>query len=150
VTKITPERYEVWNKFGGCSANVGRPAEALDAYYRALTLRPSFARALVNCGISFSMLHKYEEAVTYFLAAVKRSNDMHIWTLIPMFYHNLENFNPDDVQSHDLNTFRPRFKFDDFSLLYDTLFRHSKLYSQVCAVIEPLPLPIAEEILFNL
>lgn len=44
--------YSLWNKLGATLANSGRSSEAIDAYQRALNLKPNYMRAWVNMGIS--------------------------------------------------------------------------------------------------
>lgn len=44
--------YSLWNKLGATLANSGRSSEAIDAYQRALELKPNYMRAWVNMGIS--------------------------------------------------------------------------------------------------
>lgn len=44
--------YLLWNRLGATLANGGNPEEAVDAYRRALELRPTFTRAIFNLGIA--------------------------------------------------------------------------------------------------
>ena len=44
--------YSLWNKLGATLANSGRSSEAIDAYQKALELKPNYMRAWVNMGIS--------------------------------------------------------------------------------------------------
>jgi tetratricopeptide (TPR) repeat protein len=42
----------LWNRLGATLANGGHPELAIDAYRRALDLRPTFTRAIYNLGVS--------------------------------------------------------------------------------------------------
>lgn len=42
----------LWNRLGATLANGGLPEEAIDAYRKALDLRPTFTRATYNLGVS--------------------------------------------------------------------------------------------------
>ena len=50
--KYNPENYALWNKLGATLAHLGRTDEAVDAYHRALELKPTFVRVWVNLGIA--------------------------------------------------------------------------------------------------
>ena len=50
--------YSLWNKLGATLANSGRSSEAIDAYQKALELKPNYMRAWVNMGIS--QVRQYE------------------------------------------------------------------------------------------
>lgn len=49
---MRPDDPLLYNRVGATLANSGRAAEALDYYYRALELNPSYIRARYNLGIS--------------------------------------------------------------------------------------------------
>lgn len=44
--------YLLWNRLGATLANGGKPEEAVDAYRRALELKPTFTRAIFNLGVA--------------------------------------------------------------------------------------------------
>ena len=44
--------YSLWNKLGATLANSARSGEAIDAYQKALDLKPNYMRAWVNMGIA--------------------------------------------------------------------------------------------------
>ncbi len=46
----------LWNRLGATLANGGHPEEAIDAYRRALELKPTFTRAIYNLGVSCEYL----------------------------------------------------------------------------------------------
>ncbi|TKA77354.1 hypothetical protein B0A49_02455 [Cryomyces minteri] len=60
----------LWNRMGATLANSGRSEEAIDAYQRALELRPNFVRARYNLGVSCINIGCYEEAAQHLLGAL--------------------------------------------------------------------------------
>lgn len=44
--------YLLWNRLGATLANGGNPEEAVDAYRRALEIKPTFTRAIFNLGVA--------------------------------------------------------------------------------------------------
>lgn len=60
----------LWNRLGATLANSGRSEEAIDAYERALALRPNFVRARYNLGVSCINIGCYEEAAQHLLGAL--------------------------------------------------------------------------------
>lgn len=62
---------------GATLANNGRSEEAIDAYHKALELRPSFVRARYNIGVSCVNIGCYKEAAEHILTGLsmhKRGN----------------------------------------------------------------------------
>ncbi len=53
--------YSLWNKLGATLANSGRSSEAIDAYQKALELKPNYMRAWVNMGISQASLPCHQQ-----------------------------------------------------------------------------------------
>lgn len=47
-----PNDVMLWNRLGATLANGGKPEEAIEAYQRALELRPTFTRAIYNLSVS--------------------------------------------------------------------------------------------------
>jgi len=75
-----PEDYLLWNRLGATQANGSRSADALEAYYRALSLKPTYTRARSNLGISFLSLGNHVEAAKSFLGALSiNPNAQHLW-----------------------------------------------------------------------
>ncbi|KAF1808924.1 TPR-like protein [Eremomyces bilateralis CBS 781.70] len=60
----------LWNRLGATLANSGRSEEAIQAYERALSLRPNFVRARYNLGVSCINIGCYEEAAQHLLGAL--------------------------------------------------------------------------------
>ncbi|KAK4686509.1 peroxin-5, partial [Tremellales sp. Uapishka_1] len=65
-----PDDYLLWNRLGATLANSGNPEEAVDAYRRALELKPTFTRAIFNLGVACLNIGVYREAAEHFLAAL--------------------------------------------------------------------------------
>lgn len=55
---------------GATLANNGRSEEAIDAYHKALELRPSFVRARYNIGVSCVNIGCYKEAAEHILTGL--------------------------------------------------------------------------------
>lgn len=64
------EEHLLWNRLGATLANSNRSEEAIEAYSRALELRPNFVRARYNLGVSCINLGVLEEAATHLLGAL--------------------------------------------------------------------------------
>lgn len=69
-TNKSGELHLLWNRLGATLANSGRSEEAIDAYSRALELRPNFVRARYNLGVSCINIGCYEEAAQHLLGAL--------------------------------------------------------------------------------
>ncbi|KAI8876568.1 TPR-like protein [Backusella circina FSU 941] len=123
--KSRPNDYLLWNRMGATLANQGRGEEAIDAYHKALEIRPSFVRARYNIGVSCINIGCYKEAAECILQVIsmhKRnlpSNDEGInvsnkaWgmlrkALIRMGRHDLAD---KAIAGVDLNQFRSEFDF---------------------------------------
>lgn len=53
--------YSLWNKLGATLAHLGRAEEAIDAYHKALDLKPNYVRVWVNLGIA----HAYKVFLSF-------------------------------------------------------------------------------------
>lgn len=60
----------LWNRLGATLANSGRSEEAIQAYERALELRPNFVRARYNLGVSCINIGVGEQAAGHLLGAL--------------------------------------------------------------------------------
>lgn len=70
VMKREGEEHLLWNRLGATLANSGRSEEAIEAYSRALDLKPNFVRARYNLGVSCINLGVQEEAAVHLLGAL--------------------------------------------------------------------------------
>ena len=68
--KSRPNDWQLWNRLGATLANGGKPEMAIDAYQRALELRPSFTRAIYNLSVSCLNLGAHHEAAEHLLSAL--------------------------------------------------------------------------------
>ncbi|EPQ57198.1 TPR-like protein [Gloeophyllum trabeum ATCC 11539] len=67
---MRPEDYLLWNRLGSCLSNGNKPEEALGAYREALSLRPTYTRAIYNVGVACLNIGAHKEAVEHFLSAL--------------------------------------------------------------------------------
>ncbi|KAF2437374.1 peroxisomal targeting signal receptor [Karstenula rhodostoma CBS 690.94] len=70
VSNSSSQLHLLWNRLGATLANSGRSEEAIDAYSRALALRPNFVRARYNLGVSCINIGCYTEAAQHLLGAL--------------------------------------------------------------------------------
>ncbi|KAI8867779.1 TPR-like protein [Ramicandelaber brevisporus] len=65
-----PTDYVLFNKLGATLANSKSPSRAIDAYFTALEINPSYVRARYNLAISCISLRQYREAAEHLLTAL--------------------------------------------------------------------------------
>ncbi|KAF8554193.1 TPR-like protein [Imleria badia] len=65
-----PQDYRLWNRLGSSLSNGNKPEEALGAYREALSLRPTYTRAIYNVGVACLNIGAHKEAVEHFLSAL--------------------------------------------------------------------------------
>ncbi|KAJ4287980.1 Peroxisomal membrane signal receptor PTS1 [Kalmusia sp. IMI 367209] len=70
TTNSSSQVHLLWNRLGATLANSGRSEEAIDAYSRALGLRPNFVRARYNLGVSCINIGCFTEAAQHLLGAL--------------------------------------------------------------------------------
>lgn len=68
--KVNPNDELMWNRLGASLANSNRSEEAIQAYHRALQLKPSFVRARYNLAVSSMNIGCYKEAAEHLLTAL--------------------------------------------------------------------------------
>lgn len=68
--QVNPDDELMWNRLGASLANSNRPEEAIQAYHKALTLKPSFVRARYNLAVSSMNIGCYKEAVEHLLTSL--------------------------------------------------------------------------------
>jgi peroxin-5 len=108
-----PDDYLLWNKLGATQANGRRSEEAVDAYFRALEIKPVYTRARANLGISFLALNRYGDAAKAFLSALAINDDAeHIWGNLRTVFSLMQR--PDLVDkcdARDVRAFSNEFNF---------------------------------------
>lgn len=67
---IRPDDAILWNRLGASLANSNRSEEAVDAYFKALQLKPTFVRARYNLGVSCINIGCYKEAAEHLLSGL--------------------------------------------------------------------------------
>ncbi|KAL1915480.1 uncharacterized protein VTP21DRAFT_6604 [Calcarisporiella thermophila] len=65
-----PDDYFLWNKLGATLANAREPQRAIEAYFNALDIQPSYIRARYNLAISSMNLGQYREATEHLLGCL--------------------------------------------------------------------------------
>lgn len=68
--EVRPNDFLLWNRLGACFANGGKPEMAIEAYHKALELRPTFTRAIYNLSVSCLNLGAHHEAAEHLLSAL--------------------------------------------------------------------------------
>lgn len=63
--KFDNSNYSLWNKLGATLAHLGRADEAIEAYHKALDLKPNYVRVWVNLGIAHA--YKVLDIMDFFL-----------------------------------------------------------------------------------
>ncbi|KAI9307681.1 hypothetical protein BJ944DRAFT_157565 [Cunninghamella echinulata] len=104
-------------------ANSGRPEDAIDAYHKALELRPSFVRARYNLGVSCVNIGCYKEAAEHLLTGLTmhKRNDAdegvnvssNLWEMLRKTFIMMDRRDLADkaIAGADLNQFRNEFEF---------------------------------------
>lgn len=67
---IKPDDPILWNRLGASLANSNKSEEAVEAYFKALELKPTFVRARYNLGVSCINIGCYKEAAQHLLSGL--------------------------------------------------------------------------------
>ncbi|SCW04042.1 LAFE_0H04632g1_1 [Lachancea fermentati] len=67
---VRPDDELMWNRLGASLANSNRSEEAIQAYHKALQLKPTFVRARCNLAVSSMNMGCYKEAADHLLTAL--------------------------------------------------------------------------------
>ncbi|KAH8828265.1 hypothetical protein DL96DRAFT_1602480 [Flagelloscypha sp. PMI_526] len=84
---VRPKDYLLWNRLGSSLSNGNRAEEALGAYREALSLRPTYTRAIYNVGVACLNIGAFHEAAEHLLSALRmqegtgETSDQLWWTL---------------------------------------------------------------------
>ncbi|KAI9294564.1 TPR-like protein [Neoconidiobolus thromboides FSU 785] len=127
-----PDDYLLWNKLGATLANSQEPSKAMEAYFKALELNPTFIRARYNLAISSINLGQYHEAAEHLLAALSLQSQenntkdpsgsslplnstrssSHVWDTLRMTLYMLDRTDlVEKCDAKDINSFREEFTF---------------------------------------
>ncbi|KAF9357357.1 Peroxisomal membrane signal receptor PTS1, partial [Mortierella sp. NVP85] len=71
---LRPDDYMLWNKYGATLANSHNTASAIEAYFNALHINPSYIRARYNLAIACINLGQHREAAEHLLNALSLQN----------------------------------------------------------------------------
>lgn len=66
-----PDNVEAWEHLGNLYFDAGEPQKAVNAYNRALELKPGNTSVLVDCGVMYRELKEYPKALEYFRKALE-------------------------------------------------------------------------------
>ena len=61
-----PQAFVIWNLLGASATQIGMSDQALHAYKEAISIKPDYAEAYCNMGITFQNLGKFDEAIDFF------------------------------------------------------------------------------------
>ncbi|KAJ3158916.1 Peroxisomal membrane signal receptor PTS1 [Geranomyces michiganensis] len=116
----SPNDYLLWNRLGATLANSGgRSEEAIDAYHRALELKPHFVRARYNLGVSCINIGCHREAAEHLLGALSMHRDgeekgsANLWETLKRAFIMMDRRDLSDKAylGQDLSVFREEFEF---------------------------------------
>lgn len=75
LLESAPAHVDAHNNLGHLLDALGRPAEALGHYARAIELKPNFPEALLNFGNALQTLGRYDEAIARYAGALRLKPD---------------------------------------------------------------------------
>jgi tetratricopeptide (TPR) repeat protein len=75
ITNQYPEAFMVWNILGASAAEIGMLDQAVEAYNKALLLKPDYAKAYNNMGITLREQGKLDKAIEAYKKAVSLNPD---------------------------------------------------------------------------
>ncbi len=68
---------------GATLAHLGKPDEAMQAYHKALDLKPNYVRVWVNLGIAHAYKSNYMDASKFYLNALSfNPSAEHLWNYL--------------------------------------------------------------------
>ena len=70
LTKQYPTALLVWNILGASSSQIGKFDEAIDAYKKAISIKPDYAEAYSNMGVVLRDQSKLEESIDAYKKAI--------------------------------------------------------------------------------
>lgn len=66
----------MWNRMGAVLASQGRVEEAMEAYHKALEIRPSFVRGRYNLALGYMRMGRLKETAEHLLEALSLHGQM--------------------------------------------------------------------------
>lgn len=69
--RTDPGNVEAWEHLGNLYFDASEPQKAVNAYNKALELKPDNPSVLVDCGVMYRELKQYDKALEYFQKALK-------------------------------------------------------------------------------
>ena len=127
ATLANPENVEAWVHLGNLYYGAGDPAKSINAYEKALALKPQMPDVLVDCGVMYREQKNYSKALEYFEKALK---------IDPA--HQIAMFNTGVVLHYDLQDpkgldpwrklagINPQFKAPNGTVITDLLSGHGQ------------------------
>ena len=70
-----PQAFVIWNLLGASATQIGMSDQALHAYKEAISIKPDYAEAYCNMGITFQNLGKFDEAIEAYEKAISLQPD---------------------------------------------------------------------------
>ncbi|ETO33285.1 hypothetical protein RFI_03821, partial [Reticulomyxa filosa] len=76
---LDPKNHTLWNQLGKCFSNSGLSKLALEAYQKALELKPNYVQALINVAKEYSIEKNYENACQCYIKALLQNANANVW-----------------------------------------------------------------------
>ena len=65
-----PQAFVIWNLLGASATQIGMSDQPIHAYKEAISIKPDYADAYYNIGITFQNLGKFDEAIEAYEKAI--------------------------------------------------------------------------------
>jgi tetratricopeptide (TPR) repeat protein len=75
ANEVTQNNYMAYNNLGNAYDDLGRRADAIDAYKQAIRIKPDYAQAHYNLGLAYGNLGRCTDAIDAFKQAIKIKPD---------------------------------------------------------------------------
>ena len=127
ATLANPDNVEAWVHLGNLYYGAGDPVKSINAYEKALALKPEMPNVLVDCGVMYREQKNFSKALEYFEKALK---------IDPA--HQIAMFNTGVVLHYDLQDpkgldpwrklagINPQFKAPNGTVITDLLSGHGQ------------------------
>jgi len=77
---LNPEKHSLWNQLGKCLSNSRLSKLAVEAYSKALELKPNFIPALINMAMEYSNEKNYENSCQYYMKVLLQNANANVWS----------------------------------------------------------------------